>query len=126
MGSRRSIEIEGFGHGEQPIPAACRKGNLLITGGVHGLGGAKTDADGQAQMMFKNLGRILEAGGASLDDVVKLTVFVRTREARAAINPEWLKAFPDPATRPARHTIQNDHMPEQLLIQCEAIAFVGD
>jgi hypothetical protein len=30
--SRRSIHIEGFDHGGQPIPAACRVGNIVMTG----------------------------------------------------------------------------------------------
>jgi hypothetical protein len=34
--SRRSIHIEGFDHGGQPIPAACRVGNIVMTGGVYG------------------------------------------------------------------------------------------
>jgi enamine deaminase RidA (YjgF/YER057c/UK114 family) len=130
MSNRRSIEIEGFGHAGQPIPAASRVGNLLVTGGVYGLdpatGKLAPDVANQARLMFENLRRILEAGGGSFDDVAKLTVFVKSRDARAAINPEWIKAFPDPASRPARHTLQNDYLPDQMYVQCEALAWVKD
>ena len=37
MAKRRSIVIEGFAHGAQPIPAASRVGNIVMTGGVHGI-----------------------------------------------------------------------------------------
>jgi 2-iminobutanoate/2-iminopropanoate deaminase len=52
-------------------------------------------------------------------------VFVKAREARAAVNVEWLKAFPDPASRPARHTVQNDNLPNNMLVQCDATAWVS-
>lgn len=128
MSRRRSIEVEGFSHGDLPIPAASRVGNLIATGGVYGLdpatGAIPDDVAQQARLMFYNLSRILEAGGASLEDVAKMTVFVKVAAARPAVNAEWLKAFPDAASRPARHTLQNDYLPANMLVQCDAIAWV--
>jgi hypothetical protein len=40
------------------------------------------------------------------------------------VNAEWLKAFPDPASRPARHTLQNDGLPANMLVQCDATGWV--
>ena len=98
-----------------------------MTGGVYGLdpatGKIPDDVEEQARLMFANLTRILEAGGAGLGDVAKMTVYVKAPEARAAVNGEWLKAFPDPASRPARHTQQNDHLPANMLVQCDATAW---
>ena len=37
MSSRKSINVDGFNHAGQPIPAACRVGNIVATGGVYGL-----------------------------------------------------------------------------------------
>jgi enamine deaminase RidA (YjgF/YER057c/UK114 family) len=129
MGSqRRSIEVENFSHGAQPIPAACRLGNILATGGIYGLdtrtAQVPDDLEQQASLMFANLESILVAAGAALDDVVKMTFWIKHPAARSAINPGWLKAFPDPASRPARHTLQNDHMAANLLIQCDALAVI--
>ena len=126
MTSRKSINVEGFNHGAQPIPAACRVGNIVATGGVYGLDartGKIPDAvSEQAALMFANLKAILEAAGTSLDQVVKMTVWVREPAARQALNDQWLLAFADAASRPARHTIQNDHLPANMLIQCDALA----
>jgi hypothetical protein len=36
MARRKSIHIEGFSHAA-PIPAACRIGNLVVSGGIHGI-----------------------------------------------------------------------------------------
>jgi 2-iminobutanoate/2-iminopropanoate deaminase len=130
MTKRKSLEVEGFSHGAQPIPAACRIGGLIATGGVYGLdtttGKMPDDVTLQTQLMFANLERILHAGGATFDHVAKMTVFVKVPEARAAVNAEWVKAFPDPASRPARHTLENDHLPSNMLVQCEVLAWVGE
>ena len=126
MSSRKSINVEGFNHAGQPIPAACRVGNIVATGGVYGLDirtGKIPDAVAeQAALMFANLEAILAAAGTSLDEVVKMTVWVKEPAARQALNDRWLLAFPDPASRPARHTVQNDHLPANMLIQCDALA----
>jgi enamine deaminase RidA (YjgF/YER057c/UK114 family) len=125
---RRSIEVPGFNHAPQPIPAACRMANIVVTGGIYGLdvdsGKVPDDPARQTALMFENLRRVLVAAGATLGQVVKMTFWVRNPEARAFINPAWLEAFPDPHSRPARHTLQNDHMPANLLIQCDALAVV--
>ncbi|MFO1115415.1 MAG: RidA family protein [Beijerinckiaceae bacterium] len=126
MTARRSIEVEGFSHGGQPIPAASRVGNIVMTGGVYGLdpetGKIPDDVEKQAELMFFNLKRIMAAAGASMDRVVKMTVYVKVPEGRPAVNRQWLAAFPDAASRPARHTFQNDHLPANMLVQCDATA----
>ena len=126
--TRRSIEVEGFSHGVQPIPAASRVGPLIVTGGVYGLDRASSkipdDVEEQVRLMFDNLARLLEAGGGGLADVARMTLYVKVPEARAAVNAEWIKAFPDPKSRPARHTLQNDGLPANMLVQCDATAWV--
>ena len=126
MSARRSIEVEGFSHGAQPIPAASRVGNIVMTGGVYGLdpatGKIPDDVEKQAELMFYNLKRIMTAAGASMDRIVKMTVYVKVPDGRPAVNKYWLEAFPDPASRPARHTFQNDHLPANMLVQCDATA----
>ena len=124
---RKSIEVEGFSHGGLPIPAASRVGPLLITGGIHGLdieAGKHGDAAEQVGRMFANLQKILTAGGAGFEAIVRMTVYVKSPEARQAINAEWLKAFPDESSRPARHTLSYEHLPGPMLVQCDATAYV--
>jgi enamine deaminase RidA (YjgF/YER057c/UK114 family) len=103
---------------------------MVATSGVYGLdpatGKLPDDVGQQGMLLFANLGRILAAAGATLDDVVKMTFWVKVPEARQVINAGWLAAFPDTASRPARHTLQNDHLPANMLVQCDAIAVVAD
>ena len=129
MSARRSIVVEGFNHGQQPIPAASRVGPLVMTGGVHGLdpvtGKLPDGVEDQARLMFENLARIMAAAGGTMATIVRMTVYVKVPEARAAVNAEWLRAFPDPADRPARHTLVNETLPANMLVQCDATAWVA-
>lgn len=128
QGARRSIDVEGFNHGVQPIPAAARVGGLVTTGGIYGLdpatGRLPDDVAEQARLMFWQLERVLAAAGAGFGDVARMTIYAKVPEARAAVNAEWLKAFPDPESRPARHILTYEHLPANMLVQCDAIAMV--
>lgn len=125
---RKSIEVKGFSHGAQPIPAASRKGNIVATGGIYGLdreSASLPDAvERQTALMFDNLQLVLEAAGATFADVVKMTFWVKAAEAKPLINEHWQRCFPNPDSRPARHTLQNDHLPANMLVQCDALAII--
>jgi len=123
---RQSINVPGLGHGTIPIPAASRVGDWIATGGVRGVNPATGEMPSsvaeQVERMFENLRSILEAAGGSMDTLLKLTIYIKVAEARPAINPAWLKYFPDAARRPARHIIENDRLGGGMLVQCEALA----
>jgi 2-iminobutanoate/2-iminopropanoate deaminase len=128
MSKRRSFEVEGLGHAN-PIPAASRIGNIVATGGVSGTD-VKTskvpeDAATQCANMFANLRAILAAAGATPEDVIRLTVWIKRPEIRAEVNKEWLAMFPDPHSRPARHTMFYDQFSGGVVVQCEAWAVIG-
>lgn len=126
--ARRSIEVEHLSHGANPIPAASRVGNVIMTGGIAGgdpaNGIVPDDARLQVAHAFANLRNILAAAGASPDDVVKLAISVRTFDLRTAINEEWLAMFPDAASRPARHVTRYDHFGANIALQLEAYAVI--
>ena len=127
MGRRRSLEIPGVSHAA-PIPMGARIGNLLYSSGVMGKDPASDslpdDPARQAELMFQNVRALLEQGGASLDDVVRVTVYLKDNAYREHLNREWLSAFPDEHDRPARHTLIWD-LPGGMLMQCELVAVIG-
>ena len=124
MPPRTSIYVEGFGH-KNPIPAACRVGNIVYSGSIQGTdpatGGYGADLDAQAALMFAHVKRIVEAAGGSPENIVKMTVWLKDRGNRDAINREWLKMFPDPHSRPARHAIQSS-LDGDKLVECDFVA----
>ncbi len=122
--TRRSIYLEGFGH-SNPIPAACRIGNLVWSGSIQGTdpqtGEYGETLEAQSRLMFEQLRRIAQAAGVSVGDIIKVTVWMKDRTQRAALNGPWLEMFPDPESRPARHTMNGD-LDGRKLVECEFIA----
>jgi 2-iminobutanoate/2-iminopropanoate deaminase len=127
MSGRRSIEVEGLSHGGTPIPAASRIGNMIASGGIAGVevttGKISGDLEAQVIAMFANVKRIVEAGGGSTADILKMTLWVHDRAARSIIDPHWVKMFPDAKSRPARHTLVYQ-LPDPMLVQCDFLAVV--
>jgi enamine deaminase RidA (YjgF/YER057c/UK114 family) len=122
---RRSINVAGLHHGGAPIPQASLVGSLLMSSGINGMdprdGSIPADPEVQVGLIFDNIRRIVEVAGGDLGDVVKCTFFVRDRSLKNQIDKHWLAAFPDPDSRPARHTLVQELSAAQAL-QCEIVA----
>lgn len=126
---RRSIYVDGFAH-VNPVPAACRVGDMLFTGAIHG--GGRGDAPeefpaefgAQCARMFARVGDIVAAAGGSMDDVAKFSVRIADAQDRAELNEQWLRLFPDAAARPARQVTVGTTRPH-IRVQCEVIAVIG-
>lgn len=125
----RSLEVPGVTHGGAPIPMGARVGNTIYSSGIAGVdpatGRVAPDAPSQARWAFAHLRTLLQAGGASLDDVVRVTVYLKDPAAREPVNAEWIACFPDPHDRPARHILAYD-LQHGMLLQLEAVAVVQD
>lgn len=127
--SRQSIEIESFVH-SNPIPAATRIGPFLTSSIIppFNAGGREVPETLAEQIdnLFLHVGQMLEAAGASWDDMAKMTFYVRNpAETRDALNGPWLERFPDPASRPSRFNMQvTGEGPVQ--IKCTFEAYIVD
>src|SRR3954470_678362 len=62
------------------------------------------DLAAQAELVLRNLTEVLEAGGSSLDRVVKVGVFLKDIGEFARFNEVYARFFPAP--RPARTTVE--------------------
>ena len=129
MSKRRSFEVPGIEH-ENPIPAVWRIGSLVMSSGIFprdpATGKAPDDLEEQCAVLFANIRRVIECAGGTTDDIIKITVFAKDRKTKAFVNKEWLAMFPDPHSRPARHTIVYHELPGNMLIQCDLTAVVGE
>ncbi|MGI9462392.1 MAG: RidA family protein [Aestuariivirgaceae bacterium] len=89
------------------------------TGNVTAIG----DVRGQTVQTLKNVIAVLEEAGASLDDVLKCNVYLKDMDDFQIMNEEFAKVFPnDP---PARTTVQTPLAEPEMLVEIEAVAFVG-
>lgn len=66
----------------------------------------RPDIETQCANMFAHMKAIVEAGGGTTDDIIKVTIWLKDRTQRSPVNVEWLKMFPDEESRPARHALQ--------------------
>ena len=122
----RSINLPGASH-NAPIPAGARVGNILCSSAIPGkdpvTGQLPPGAAAQVSNAFTNLNALLAAGGATLSDVVKLSITIKDNAVRDAINTEWLTCFPDPHDRPARHIVLHD-LQHGMWLQLEVMAII--
>ena len=109
-----------------PYSQAIRAGNLLFVSGQIPLdpatGALIPDDTIQAQTTraLQNLSAILAQAGASLDQVVKTTVFLRDMEDFAEMNRVYSTFFT--ADCPARSAVQVARLPKDVRVEIEAIA----
>lgn len=78
----------------------------------------------QADRVLRNIRGILDDSGATLQDVVKTTIYLADMNDFAAVNEVYGTYFDtDP---PARATVQVARLPKDVRIEIEAIAWLGE
>ncbi|MCA9984663.1 MAG: RidA family protein [Anaerolineales bacterium] len=110
-----------------PYSQAVRIGKLLYTAGQIALVPAtgkmlEGDVSAQAEQVLNNLTAVLEAGGSSLANVVKTTVFLTDMGNYAAMNEVYSRFFGD--SKPARSAVAVAALPLGALVEIEAVALV--
>ena len=108
---------------------AVKAGNTIYVSGQASLDAGRTlmgagDVVAQTRQVLENLRTILRAAGATLDDVVKVTVYLLDRDDRVKVNDVRKEYFG--ANRPASTLIEVGRFPiEGMLVEMEAIAVVN-
>lgn len=111
-----------------PYSQAIRLGNLLFCSGQAGLDPqsmklVEGGIEPETRQTLTNLANVLETGGASLADVVKVSVFLQDMADFPKMNAIYATFFPDQP--PARTTIQAPRLPLGAVVEIDAIAVVG-
>jgi 2-iminobutanoate/2-iminopropanoate deaminase len=83
---------------------------------------AGPDVASQTRQTIANLKAILEAGGSSLDKLVKTTVFLADLRLFDEMNAVYRELIPEP--RPGRSTVEAKLARPDLLVEIEGIAVV--
>lgn len=87
------------------------------TGELVGLG----DVAAQTEQVMANLKGILEAAGASFDNVVKTSVFLKDMNDFGTVNQVYAQYFQDD-TAPARACVEVSRLPKDVAVEIECIA----
>ena len=106
-----------------------RAGSLVTTAGLIALDAegkvvGEGDVEAQVRKTLDNLVIALESVGASLDDVIKTTLYVSDMADYKAVNDVYNGYFAD--IRPARATVEAPLVMPSLLFEMDAIAVVSD
>ena len=81
------------------------------------------DIAAQTERVLENLKAVLEACGASLESVLKTTVFLKDMGDFPKMNEVYGRYFG--ANPPARSTVQAARLPRDVSVEIDAIAAVG-
>ena len=106
---------------------AVRIGDTVYLSGQIGLDPATMQMvdgiDAQIVRVFENLKAVAEAAGGSLNDVVKLNVFLTDLANFARVNETMAAYFSAPF--PARAAVGVKELPRGALVEADAVMYVG-
>ncbi len=101
-------------------------GGVLYTSGqlpIHPVTGeVPSTIEEQTTQVLENLKAIIEAAGATMDHVVKCTVYIQSMNDFAAMNQVYSTYFSD--NPPARACVEVSKMAKNALVEIDAIVIV--
>ncbi|MGD9679751.1 MAG: RidA family protein [Candidatus Obscuribacterales bacterium] len=105
----QAVKANGFVYVSGQIPIDPASGQLLT--------GSLTE---QTRQVMTNIASILESAGASLDTVLKTTIYLKDMNDFDEVNKVYGEFFPN--HKPARATVQVARLPKDVSIEVDAIA----
>jgi 2-iminobutanoate/2-iminopropanoate deaminase len=110
-----------------PYSQAIVAGGLIFCSGMAGIdpatGTIPEGIEAQTEQALVNLAAVLGEAGASMDDIVKTTIFYDDVEDFGRLNEVYARHMPDPP--PARSAPAHIRLPRGLLVSIEAIAVLS-
>ena len=104
---------------------AVRAGDFVYTCGHIGLedesGRELTSIEDQTRATLIDLRKTLAAAGATMDDIVKATVYITDIDDYEKMNEVYMTFFDGPT--PARSTIVTKLVMDEILVEIEAVAY---
>lgn len=106
-----------------PYSQAVKTGNLLFTSGQIAINPATGNVEaetieGQTKQVCENIKAIVEAAGASMDNVVKTVCFLADIADFGAFNEVYAEYF---TSKPARSCVAVKDLPKGVLCEVETI-----
>lgn len=122
--SKQSIHTEHAPKAIGPYSQAVRSGNTVYLSGQIPLDPAtgelvQGDIATMTRRVFENLRAVCEAAGGSLQQVVRVGIYLTDLGQFAAVNAVMAEVFPQPF--PARSTIQVSALPKGAVVEVDAV-----
>lgn len=124
--SRKIIQTKTAPAAIGPYSQANAAGGFLFTAGQIPLDPATMEVVGetapeQARQALINAREVVKAGGLTLEDVVRVTVFILDMGQFAAINEVYQEFFGE--RPPARSVVEVSRLPKDVLVEIEMVAY---
>ena len=124
--TRKIIQTDQAPAAIGPYSQANAAGGFLFTAGQIPLDPQTmeivgTTAAEQAKQALLNAQAVVEAGGLTLDNVVKATIFIRDMNEFANINEVYQTFFRE--NPPARSVVEVSRLPKDVLVEIELVAY---
>jgi len=106
-----------------PYSQAIKANGVIYTSGQIGLNPQGILVEGieaQTRQVLNNLSEVLKAGGSSLQQVFKTTIFLSNMEDFALVNAIYAEFFGE--HKPARSTVAVKTLPKNALVEIECVA----
>ncbi|MDK2817172.1 MAG: 2-iminobutanoate/2-iminopropanoate deaminase [Moorella sp. (in: firmicutes)] len=128
MSLKNVIATDGAPAAIGPYSQAIKVGNIIFTSGQIPIDPANGQVvEGgvaeQTARVMANLQAVLSAAGASLDDVVKTTLYIKDMNDFGVINEVYSRYFAKEP--PARSCVEVARLPKNVLVEIEAVAVVA-
>ncbi|RZO27685.1 MAG: RidA family protein [SAR86 cluster bacterium] len=126
--TKEIISTENAPQAIGPYSQAVKAGNLIFISGQVPLnpktGDLVTESiEDQARQVLDNVKSICEAAGQSLDDIVKISIFLTDLNNFAVVNDVMKEYFSEPY--PARATVEVSGLPLGVNVEIEAIVLIN-
>lgn len=107
----------------RPYSQAIEVNGMVFTSGVIPVdpqtGVIPATIEEQANQAFSNLKNLIEASGATIDKVIKTTVFIKEMNDFGKINEIYATYFKEPF--PARSCVEVARLPKDVMLEVEAV-----
>ena len=128
MSTLTPVTPAGAAPAKGPYSPGIRAGNLLFVSGQiavasDGTSLAHADLEAQARQCLANLRAVLEAGGATLQQVARVTVYMAEPEGWPVFNRVYAEVFG--AHAPARSIVPVAAFPGGFKVEVDAIAVLA-
>lgn len=114
-----------------PYSQAIRAGKWLFCSGqvaldpMSGQVVGPGDVEKQTSQVMNNIAAVLREAGATFENVVKTTIFLKSMGDFPKVNDLYGAAFVG-ITPPARSTVEVARLPKDVLVEIEVTAYLGD
>ncbi len=110
-----------------PYEQGIRVGSFIFTSGQIPINPETNELIGgeiedETRQVLKNIGAVLQAGGSSLENAVKITVYLKDMSNFARMNKIYQSFFSK--NKPARTCVEVSELPKGVAVEMDAVAFV--